>query len=354
MRNWFLIFTLCVSQICHSASAQNSVEKTLSVADDLMNVGRISLAVKVLQLSPDSENEAVLVKLLTCLIDGAYFNQAISVAEKSKDVGSKSFQSKLLTYLGTAYQLKGENDKALDAFSEAIKLDTNFPAEVARREILDEVENVSEEVRKSRPLVLSGDRYVETLRTSLNLIHMQHANGLMAYEMNPSDKRIKEQGVALEVKGEFKSAIDLYNKEIDSGKPEIELWNSLGLCALTECTLNENSLPYFYIADNAFAKALAINKDDWRILNNVAILKSLDVPEPPKTYLSTTPALKNALKFVAHCDAASHNERVRAGRALSMYAIIEMLKDKYPESKFNTNLLKQPTAPSSPSPVPSP
>lgn len=352
MRTWLLILIAILPNFCPSVSAQTSVEKTLSVANDLMNVGRISRAVKVLKQSPDIKNQEILITLLTCLIDGGYFNEAISLAEKSSDVGSKTFKSKVFTYLGTAYQLKGEIDKALNAFSEAIKLDTNFPAEVAKRELLDKINNVPEVYKKIRPPIGKefGDNY-STLRATLNINLMQRANGLMAYEIIPDDSKTREQGIEFENKGDFKAATNVYKNAVEKGSADVGMWNSLGLCALTECTRQEKSLPYLYIADNAFAKALSIDKNDWRVLNNVALLKSSNVPEPPETYKSPTPDLDEALKFVVNCKAAFHNDRVRTGRVLSMYSTMELLRERYSKSQIKAPL-PQSTTPSSPSQVP--
>lgn len=328
VKNCLIVCWLLVTQFWYSVHAEESAEQSLKIADDFIRAGRIQRAIGVLEKYPDKNNRSVILKLLDCMIVGAHFKEAKTLAEKSLVQGSKSYQSLLYTYIGTACKLNGDTNAALEAFSKAIDLDTNFPAIVARRKITDKMENTPDLVKTTRPKIgiAFSDNY-ETLETSIFIIHLQRRNGIIASEAPSVDKEMQIEVAALENTGNFVAATDFYQKSLKTGVTDVGVLNSLGLCALTEGLKRadeewraqqapSSSIPYLKIADEAFKQALRIDKDNWRIWNNIAILKSEAGEESIE-----------ALQHVRDCKTAENNYRARAARALSIYDGADALKE---------------------------
>ncbi len=255
----------------------------VSTAKKLMKVGRFDRAREVLTHSSHfSKDDSVFTRTLVCYFLSGEYDELIKVSDKWLHDNTQSSRKKTTSlvyeFVGISYFQKGDMKSALTAFSSAIKADPTPYAYAGRAKVYQQMKEAKLAADDLYYAIVSG---LETPWLGQILeVSLGQQNGIVPATEQPIAagnkqwKSLVTEAEALESKGKFENAMQLYKKAAEKWPAEPILWEALGLSAMTTAEANDSlTISNRDTSESAFEKALNLKKKDWKILNNLAILK---------------------------------------------------------------------------------
>ena len=258
---------------------ENNRNAPSTPAELMMKFGRYERALVLLPKTEIYSNQTIFADYLVCsYLLGRYQNVLTACdgwvkAHPTEDPKTKSL---IFECQGTCLVKLGQYQLAIQAFDQALKLD---PTRVG-----------SAEGRKQAALAKMQKPRPEKIKVGTTpegwLLLPFRSSGVPVMEvkggptsaskssLRPKVESLWKEAQALEDRGEFQRASDVYRKLAALEASSADVWASLGNCTVCEAIVSSESEPEKNNLLNAAAKnfdvASKLNKQDWRIANDQA------------------------------------------------------------------------------------